>query len=63
MGIVVKEPRPGWVTLDIPPLEAWQARLEGLPVAQRERIESAEFFELLQREVTRRFLAGRPAPS
>jgi hypothetical protein len=29
-GIVVREPRPGWVTLEVPPLEAWQNRLRSL---------------------------------
>ena len=28
-GIVVREPRPGWVTLEVPPLEAWESRLSG----------------------------------
>ena len=23
-GIVVREPRPGWVTLEVPPLESWE---------------------------------------
>ena len=29
-GIVVREPRPGWVTLQVPPLEAWESRLRWL---------------------------------
>ena len=39
-----------------PPLEMWAEPLRWLTPQQRERIESAEFYELLQREITRRFL-------
>ena len=61
-GIVVKESRPGWLSLDLPPLEAWEERLRQLSAPQRQRIESAEFYELLQREVTRRYLARSRSP-
>ena len=56
-GITVMESRPGWVALDIPPLEAWKEVLAQLPSPQRKRIESPEFFRILQTEVTRRFQA------
>jgi integrase/recombinase XerD len=59
-GIVVREPRPGWVTLQVPPLEAWESRLCWLLPEQRERVETPEFFQLLQQHVTRRFLALKP---
>jgi len=59
-GIVVREPRPGWVTLEIPPLEAWENRLCWLLPEQRERVESSEFFRLLQEHVTRRYQAIKP---
>ena len=59
-GIRVRQPRPGWVTLDIPPLEHWETELRRLPRAQRERIESPEFYELLQRTISSRYLAGKP---
>ncbi|MCH7726370.1 MAG: hypothetical protein IH991_07830, partial [Planctomycetes bacterium] len=58
-GIVVRQPRPGWVSLDIPPLEDWETALRWVTPAQRERIESPEFYELLQRYITHRFLAER----
>ncbi|MCL4855050.1 MAG: tyrosine-type recombinase/integrase, partial [Bryobacteraceae bacterium] len=51
-GIIVREPRPGWVTLEIPPLETWQKPLSWLRPEQRERIASADFYQLLQREIT-----------
>ncbi len=59
-GIVVREPRPGWVTLEIPPLEAWEKQLCWLLPEQRERVESPEFFRLLQEHVTRRYQALKP---
>lgn len=56
-GIVAREVRPGWVTLEIPPLEHWEQPLRWLTPSQRERVEEAGFFELLQREIPRRLLA------
>ena len=55
-GIVVREARPGWLTLDVPPLERWEEPMRWLTPEQKTRIESPEFYELLQREVARRFL-------
>jgi len=56
-GIVVREARPGWITLEVPPSEAWEEALSVLSSSQRERIESPEFYETLQRHIGRRFLA------
>jgi hypothetical protein len=53
-GTKAKEVRPGWVTLDIPPLEEWEESLRWLSPKQRERIESPEFFQMLQREIPNR---------
>ncbi len=61
-GIVVKESRRGWLSLDLPPLEMWEEPLKQLSVQQRQRIESPEFYELLQREVTRRYLTRSRSP-
>lgn len=55
-GIVAKEIRPGWVSLDIPPLEKWEEPFRWFTPQQRERIESPEFYELLQREIPKRLL-------
>ena len=55
------QPRPSWVTLDIPPVERCQASLHGLPAQQRERIESLDFYEILQRSISRRYLAFKPS--
>ncbi len=62
-GIVVREPRPGWVTLEIPPLETWEARLRWLLPEQRERVESPQFYQLLQEHISRRYLAMKPKPA
>lgn len=54
-GIIARQVRPGWITLEVPPLEHWEQQLSWLPPEKRERIEGAAFFELLQREIPRRF--------
>lgn len=59
---MVKEARPGWLSLELPPLEMWEEPLKRLSVQQRERIESPEFYRMLQREVTRRYLAAPAVP-
>ena len=59
-GIVVREARPGWVSLDLPPLETWAEPMKWLTPQRKERMTTPEFYELLQREVTRRFLGNRP---
>ena len=60
-GIVVREPRPGWVTLEVPPLEAWEEPLRWLTreERERERIESPEFYQTLQEHLTRKYLRAR----
>ena len=57
-GIVVREPRPGWVTLEVPPLEAWQEPLRWLTRQERERVESPDFYGLLQEHLTRKFMSA-----
>jgi site-specific recombinase XerD len=61
-GIVVREPRAGWVALEVPPLEAWEEPMKWLTPPQRERIESAEFYDLLRKCVASRWAARRPVP-
>jgi hypothetical protein len=53
-GTTALEVRPGYVTLQIPPLEEWSESLKWLSRAQRERFEEPEFYEMLQREIARR---------
>ena len=57
--IVVHESRPGWITLDLPPLEKWREPLKWLTPPQRERVQSPEFYALLQDRIGQRFLAQR----
>ncbi len=59
---VLPESRPGWLSLDLPPLEVWAEPLKQLSVPQRKRVETPEFYQLLQREVTRRYLARSRSP-
>lgn len=58
-GITVREPHPGWVTIELPPLESWRDEIAELPAAQRRRIFEATFFQLLQRELTQRYFTSR----
>jgi hypothetical protein len=59
-GIVVKEARPGWVCIDLPPLERWSAALARLPPEQRQRFEEPSLYERLRAELGARFLAKAP---
>jgi hypothetical protein len=58
-GITVREARPGWVTLDLPPWERWEESLGQLSRREHERLESPDFYNLLQRHATARYLAWR----
>lgn len=58
-GIVLRESRPGWLALDVPPLELWEATLARLSKPQRERICEPAFYDLLHRELSRRYLTSR----
>lgn len=62
-GIRAREVRPGFITLDLPPLEAWSAALSWLNSNQRERFEEPEFYELLQREISSRLCQLPRLPS
>ena len=57
-GIVVREPRPGWVTLEVPPLEEWREPLKWLTREERERVESPSFYRTLQEHLTQRYLSA-----
>ncbi|MCC7073025.1 MAG: tyrosine-type recombinase/integrase [Deltaproteobacteria bacterium] len=46
-GIRVAEPRPGFLTLSLPPLEEWAERLSWLAPELRQRIEEGAFYEQL----------------
>jgi site-specific recombinase XerD len=59
LGAYVLEPRAGWVALDLPLLDFWEPQLRRLSAEDRQRVESAEFYELLRTHVGPRFLALR----
>jgi len=56
-GIMVREMRPGWIALEIPPLEHWADPCRWLTPPQRRRLESPEFFAMLRAELGRRYQA------
>lgn len=56
-GIILRESRPGWIALDLPPLEEWQPFLSQLTSQQRERIQEPAFYDLLHKELSRRYLS------
>ncbi len=58
-GIIVREARPGWVSMELPAQEAWREPMRWLRPEQRERIESPEFYQMLQQQLGQRFLALR----
>jgi site-specific recombinase XerD len=62
-GTFVSEARPGFVTLQIPPLEQWDDPLKWISRSQRERFQEPGFYRLLQREITTRFCRLTAAPS
>ena len=53
-GILAKQVRTDWITLEIPPLDAWKAEMNWLTPAQRTRFQQAEFFNMLQTEIPKR---------
>jgi hypothetical protein len=55
-GVVVREPRPGFLTLELPPLEDWAAALSFVDDAVRERFEQAEFYEALRGAIAERWV-------
>ncbi len=48
-GIVVREPRPGLTTIEIPPLEKWEQSMPWLLPEQRERIQRRSSFNCFRR--------------
>jgi hypothetical protein len=53
-GIVIREPRPGWVTLEVPPLEEWREPLKSLTREERERVEWPDFYRTRQEHLTQK---------
>lgn len=53
--IVLRAKGPGWLATELPPTERWETQLRELDPACRARIESHEFFNRIQTELTKRF--------
>jgi len=61
-GIVIRETRrDGWLSVDLPSLEDWAGALNRLPQKVEERITGHEFYELLQKCLTQRYIREKDA--
>lgn len=59
----VAEAAPGWVSVELPPLERWASQLEALGPELRAHVASAEFFRALQDALVARFQEARVKPA
>ena len=57
-GIRAAEPRPGFLTLSLPPLEDWADRLRWLPPEIRARVEEGAFYDQLLAAIRARWAVG-----
>jgi hypothetical protein len=60
-GIVVREPRPGFLALELPPLEDWAPALAFCDDEVRARFDDAGFYELLREALAERYLRAAAA--
>ena len=60
-GISVDEARPGFFTLQLPPVEDWLAALSFLDDAARARVDDVAFYERLRDMVVARYVEARAA--
>jgi len=58
-GIVLRETRPGWVAMDVPPEEHWCAAIQQLPDVQRLRILTPQFLDRVRLLLGERFVSQR----
>ncbi|WP_419194348.1 tyrosine-type recombinase/integrase [Novipirellula herctigrandis] len=59
-GIRCRVARPGFLTIELPPLESWQPILKKLPAQQAARIRDPVFYETLQYHLTQKVLSDSP---
>lgn len=64
-GIVVREPRRGFLALELPPLEDWAPALSYVDDHVRARFEEAEFYEGLRAAIAQRWMrdSGEACPA
>ncbi len=59
-GIVIREPRPGFVALELPPQEDWAPALSFVDDVVRARFDEAGFYERLRDALAQRWASQRP---
>ena len=59
-GVVVREMRAGFVSVELPPLEAWAPQLRALPPDVRARFDDAATYERLRDALARRLAMAAP---
>lgn len=55
-GTFAKQTRPGFIQIDLPPLEQWQPVIDQMPARIRERLQTVEFYELLRDKIRDKLL-------
>jgi hypothetical protein len=55
-GTIAKQTRPGFIQVELPPLEQWQPIMEQLPPRVAARLKSVEFYELLRNKIGQKLL-------
>ncbi|TWT49530.1 Tyrosine recombinase XerC [Rubripirellula amarantea] len=55
-GTIAEMPREGFVTIELPAAEEWESTIAKFPKPVRERVQSPEFYQILQRAITSRML-------
>lgn len=53
-GTLAQQQRPGYAKIDFPPSEQWQPVIEGLPTQVAARIETPEFYQAIQHQISLR---------
>jgi integrase/recombinase XerD len=62
-GVVCREPRPGFLSIDVPPLASWTTRLSFLDDEARERLNDGRFYEALRAHLASRWQTTDPTSS
>lgn len=62
-GISVRQNDRNWIEIQLPVVDQWSEPLSRLPRAQRQRIQSPEFYDQLHRQITQRFVKLLPPSS
>ncbi|KAA1262094.1 Tyrosine recombinase XerC [Rubripirellula obstinata] len=63
LGSIAQQIRPGFVQIDLPPIEDWQASLSRLPSSVAKRMDQPEFYQTLQQSISDRLIRETAAAS